>query len=199
MSDNNATNPVQLAAATATALRNADGAVVVADPFTPGVYHADPDAIIKSMFDRRDKRRAEFDALGELADAPLEAVKTALKAIGEDDDALLDFEKSLKDALLDLSGFKAVVVQMKGAKARIDPASVRGKFAEMEKALKARVDAEKPAEPVHTYCIKLTCTDKALAAVMKAAQKAGCADLYAASAQSDKAVKDINKWFEANA
>jgi hypothetical protein len=45
----------------------------------------------------------------------------------------------------------------------------------------------------------MTCTDKALAAVMKAAQKAGVSDLYAASAQSDKAVKDINKWFEANA
>jgi hypothetical protein len=196
---NEAINPVQLAAATATALRNADGTIVVADPFTPGTYHSDPDAIIKSMFARRDERRKDFDALGDVATADIGDVKLVYKSLEEDDDALLDFEKKLNAALLDLSGFKAVVVQMKGAKARIDPMSVRGKFAEMAKALKARVDAEKPAEPVHTYCIKLTCTDKTLAAVMKAAQKAGASDLFAAAAQSDKAVKDINKWFEANA
>jgi hypothetical protein len=173
-------------------------AVVVRDPFAPERYHADPMAIIKSMNARKKERKAQFDALGDIADAPLEAVKTLHNATEEDDDALLDFEKRLKDALLDLSGFKAVVVQMRGTKSRIDPASVRGKFAEIVKACKERIDAEKPPEPTHNYVVRMTCTDKALAAVMKAAQRAGCSDLYTAAAQGDKATRAIDKWFEEN-
>jgi len=173
-------------------------AVVVRDPFAPETYHADPMEIIRSMNARKRERKAQFDALGDIADAPLEAVKTLCNATEEDDDALLDFEKRLKNALLTLSGFEAVVVQMRGTKARIDPLSVRGKFAEIIKACKERIDAERPPEPTHTYCIRLTCTDKALAAVMKAAQRAGAADLYAAAAHTDKAVRTIEKWFEEN-
>lgn len=86
---------------------------------------------------------------------------------------------------------------------KADPACAYAKLDAAFKALKGKVDeleaAALPPEPVHSYVVRMTCTDKALAAVMKAAQKAGVSDLYAASAQSDKAVKDINKWFEANA
>jgi hypothetical protein len=86
---------------------------------------------------------------------------------------------------------------------KADPACAYAKLDAAFKALKGKVDELKaaalPPEPVHSYVVRMTCTDKALAAVMKAAQKAGASDLYAASAQSDKAVKDINKWFEANA
>ena len=173
-------------------------AVVVRDPFAPERYHADPMELIRSMNARKRERKAQFDALGDVATAPLGEVRTICEAVEGDDDALLDFEKRLKDALLDLSGFKAVVVQMRGTKARIDPLSVRGKFAEIVKACKERIDAEKPPEPTHTYCIRLTCTDKALAAVMKAAQRAGAADLYAAAAHTDKAVRQIEKWFDEN-
>lgn len=86
---------------------------------------------------------------------------------------------------------------------KADPACAYAKLDAAFKALKGKVDGLKaaalPPEPVHSYVVRMTCTDKALAAVMKAAQKAGAADLFAASAQSDKAVKDINRWFEANA
>ena len=86
---------------------------------------------------------------------------------------------------------------------KADPACAYAKLDAAFKALKGKVDEFKaaalPPEPVHSYVVRMTCTDKALAAVMKAAQKAGVSELYAASAQSDKAVKDINKWFEANA
>ena len=187
----NNTNPV--------AVRKDGGSIAVRDPFAAEVYHTSADSVIASIFERKRTRAAEFEALGDVAAAPLDAVKGVLKATEDDDDALLDYEKQLREALLAISGFKSVVVQMKGAKARIDPLSVRGKFAEIIKACRERIDAEKPAEPVHSYVVRMTCTDKALAAVMKAAQKAGVSDLYAASAQSDKAVKDINKWFEANA
>ena len=191
MDENTITNAV--------AVREDNGAIAVRDPFAPEIYHTTPDAIIASMFDRKRKRTAEFEALGDVADAPLDTVKGVLKATEADDDALLDYEKQLREALLALSGFKAVVVQMKGAKTRIDPLSVRGKFAEIINALKARVDAEKPKELTHTYVIRLTCTDKALMSVVKAAQKAGAEDVVSATAQSDKAVKAIQKWFEENA
>lgn len=173
-------------------------AVVVRDPFAPERYHADPMELIRSMNARKRERKAQFDALGDVATAPLDEVRAICEAVEGDDDALLDFEKRLKDALLDLSGWKAVVVQMRGTKVRIDPLSVRGKFAEIVKACKERIDAEKPPEPTHTYCIRLTCTDKALGAVMKAAQRAGAADLHAAAAHTDKAVRQIEKWFGEN-
>lgn len=184
---------------TPVAVRKDGGSIAVRDPFATEVYHATPDAVITSMFERKRTRAAEFEALGDIAAAPLDAVKGVLKATEADDDALLDYEKQLREALLALSGFKSVVVQMKGAKARIDPLSVRGKFAEIIKACRERIDAEKPAEPIHTYVIRLTCTDKALMSVVKAAAKYGAADVATATAQSDKAVRQIAAWFEANA
>ena len=181
------------------AVRKDGGTIAVRDPFAAEVYHTSADAVIASMFERKRTRAAEFEALGDVAAAPLDAVKGVLKATEGDDDALLDYEKQLREALLAISGFKSVVVQMKGAKTRIDPLSVRGKFAEIIKACRERIDAEKPAKPVHTYVIRLTCTDKVLMSVVKAAQKAGAVDVVSATAQSDKAVKQIAAWFEANA
>lgn len=173
--------------------------IVVCDPFAPDTFHAEPQAVISSMQSRKTLRAAQYDALGDLAAAPLDAVKALAKAVADDDKTLLDYEKRLNAALLDLSGFKAVIVQMKGSKARIDPLSVRGKFAEISKACKARVDDEKPPMPTHTYVIRLTVTDEDLNAVIKAAEKAGADGVCYAAAQSDKAVRQIAAWFEENA
>jgi hypothetical protein len=173
--------------------------VVVSDPFTADIYHGDAQGVIASITARKKARAEQFAALGDIAAAPLDAVKKLAKAVGDDDKTLVDYESKLKDALLYISGFKAVVVQMKGAKARIDPLSVRGKFAEIAKALKARIDAEKPPLPVHTYVVRLTVTDEGLNAVLKAAEKAGAQGVCYAAAQSDKAVKQIAAWFEQNA
>ena len=173
--------------------------IVVCDPFAPDTFHADLQAVIASMQSRKTLRAAQYDALGDLSAAPMDAVKALAKAVADDDKTLLDYEKRLNAALLDLSGFKAVIVQMKGAKARIDPLSVRGKFAEIAKACKARVDAEKPPMPTHTYVIRLTVTDDGLNAVLKAAEKAGADGVCYAAAQSDKAVRQIAAWFEENA
>ena len=181
------------------ARRNEAREVVVCDPFAPDTFHADAQGVIASMMARKKERAEQFAALGDIAEAPLDAVKAMAKAAGDDDKTLLDYERKLKDALLDISGFKAVVVQMKGAKARIDPLSVRGRLAEIAKACKARIDAEKPPMPVHTYVVRLTCTDDALAAVCKAAEKAGAYGVCVAAAQSDRAVKQIAAWFEENA
>lgn len=180
------------------AKRTDAGGVAIRDPFAPDVFHDNADAVVKSMFARRDARRADFIALGEIASAPLDAVKAVMKATEADDDALLEYEKALKDALLELAGMKSVIVQMKGARTRLDPLSVRGKFAEIIKACKARIDAAKPPKPKHTYALKLTCDDDALAAVLKAAAKYGAEDVCYAAAQSDKAARALYKWFEEN-
>ena len=197
MTDTDASNASN--ASNAVAKFGDDGkAIIVRDPFAPETYHTDALSLVRSMHERQAMRREMFAALGDLADARLDEVKAVRDATEDDDDALLEFEKNLKDALLALSGFKPVVVQMRGTKARIDPDSVRGKFAEIIKACKARIDAEKPPKPKHTYCVRMTCDDDALAAVLKAAKKYGAEDVCYAAAQSDKAVRRIAAWFEEN-
>jgi len=173
--------------------------IVVCDPFAPDTFHADPQAVIASMQSRKTLRAAQYDALGDLAAAPLDAVKALAKAVADDDKTLLDYEKRLNAALLDLSGFKAVIVQMKGAKANIDQLSVRGKFREIIGACKARIEAEEPPEPMNTFIVRMTCTGKALGKIRKAAEKLGVDDFCWRKAQSDKAVRQIAAWFEENA
>lgn len=85
---------------------------------------------------------------------------------------------------------------------KADPLSAYAVISSALKELKAKVAelkaAKEPPKPKHTYILKLTCEDKALTAVLKAAEKAGAADVCWASAQSDKAVKQIAAWFENN-
>lgn len=149
------------------------GVVVVQDPFAPDTWHraADADALVKSARARLAERRAQFAALGEIGDAPLDAVKELRKAVEADDKALRDFDGDLKDTLLELSGFKGFAVQVKGTGARIDPLSVRGGFADIIKALKAREDADRPAAPKHTYFYAVTATDAEHAALQRAIRK----------------------------
>lgn len=152
----------------------AGGEIVVQDPFSPEAYHraADVNAMIASARERLRERRAAFDALGELADAPLDAVRDLRKAVEADDAALRKFDTDMKEALLSISGFKAFAVQTKGTGARIDPLSVRGGFAEIVKALKEREDADKPDAPKHTYFYAITATDAEHAAIRRAIGKA---------------------------
>lgn len=137
-----------------------NGQIVVADPFNPTAYHVDAQSVIASMYARRDERRAEMDELGD-ADGNDPRVKALKRAIEDDDAALKDYKTALDDALLAMSGFKAVIVQMKGTKTRIDPLSVRGAFAKMLKDLNARLDAVKPPEETDKHLLLLDCTEKA--------------------------------------
>ena len=149
------------------------GAVVVRDPFDgERWYHAaNVAAFIGSARARLQERREQFAALGEIADAPLDAVKKLRWAIEADDKVLKDFDGKFKDALLDLSGFKAFVVQTRGTGAKIDPDTVRGKFAEMIAALKKREDAAKPPMPKHTYFYAVTATDAEHASLQRVMRK----------------------------
>lgn len=85
---------------------------------------------------------------------------------------------------------------------KADPACAYAKIADAFKALKERVEKLKadhtPPAPTHTYCIKLTATDKALAKIVKAAEKEGATDVCWATAQSDAACDEIAAWFQAN-
>ncbi len=184
--------------ARATAKRGEDGGIVVADPFREGEYHADAQSLIKSVHGKQYELRAAFEALGELDAAPTEAVKEMATALTDADKRLLAYTGDIADALLDMSGFRAVVTQIKGAKARIDPMSVRGRIAEMLKACKARLDAEKPPKPRHMYVLVMECDDDGLMATMKTAKKNGADGVTYAVPQSDKAVKQITAWLEDN-
>ena len=150
------------------------GAVVVRDPFDgERWYHAaNVAAFIGSARARLQERREQFAAIGDVADAPLDAVKKLRRDIEADDKTLRDFETKFKDALIDLSGFRAFVVQVRGAGARIDEAAVRGAFAQMVAALKGREDAAKPPMPKHTYFYAVTATDPEHTALRRAMHKA---------------------------
>jgi len=152
----------------------AGGEIVVQDPFSPEVYHraADVDAMIASARKRLRERRAAFDALGELWKAPLGAVRDLRKAVEADDAALRKFDADMKEALLDISGFKAFAVQTRGSGRKIDPLSVRGGFAGIVDALKTVEDAAKPDEPKHTYFYAVTATDAEHATIRKVIGKA---------------------------
>ena len=150
------------------------GAVVVRDPFDgERWYHAaNVAAFIGSARARLQERREQFAAINAMADAPLDAVKKLRREIEADDKALRDFETKFKDALIDLSGFRAFVVQVRGAGARIDEAAVRGGLAQMVAALKGREDAAKAAMPKHTYFYAVTATDPEHTALQRAMRKA---------------------------
>ena len=150
------------------------GAVVVRDPFDgERWYHAaNVAAFIGSARARLQERREQFAALGDVSTAPFDAVKKLRRDIEADDKALKDFDAKFKDALLDLSGFKAFAVQVRGTGKTIDPLSVRGAFAQMAATLKEREDAAKPALPRHTYFYAVTATDPEHTALQRAIRKA---------------------------
>lgn len=85
---------------------------------------------------------------------------------------------------------------------KADPTCAYAVLSEKLKAIKAKVAAFKaaalPPAPKHTYVLKLTATDAAMNKIVKAAVKEGADGVLVASAQSDKAVKQIVKWFEEN-
>ena len=55
-----------------------------------------------------------------------------------------------------------------------------------------------PKKPVHTYLVRITCTDDVLGKVVKDAVKKGAVDIVWCVPQSDKAVKAAQKLFEEN-
>ena len=161
------------------------GEIVVRDPFKPDAYHtsASVQELIASANEKVVELRGKFDALydkqvgddGETENVVLKptvavaAVKALAREIKDADKTLIDYDKKLKDALLDLSGFKAFTVQTKGTGTRIDPLSVRGKFAAMLENLEAdteRLDP-KPQMPVRKVALVLYATDKGVADLSK--------------------------------
>lgn len=167
-------------------------------------------SLVKFVNARRDEVLAEIEACAAKVNADNYAtpeVAAEVKRLKEVVEDLRDKGKKLVAEVCAATEAQRVLTAIDSRlwsySTKADPACAYAKLDAAFKALKGKVDELKaaalPPEPVHSYVVRMTCTDKALAAVMKAAQKAGVSDLYAASAQSDKAVKDINKWFEANA
>lgn len=157
----------------ALAHRDATDAVVIADPFDPAKFHHSASEIVASLNARLNADCKAVDDLGDLDDAPLAAVTAARKALEADDKAMLEYSKTMADALLDYYGLKAVIVQMQGPKSRIDPLSVRGKIRDRIALLKQREDADRPAEPVRNRVVILACNDSAWKTISGSIGRAG--------------------------
>lgn len=85
---------------------------------------------------------------------------------------------------------------------KADPECAYAKLSAALKQAKAKIAefkaANEPPVPKHTYLVRITCTDKALDKVLKAAAKDGAEDIMWCVPQSDKAVKAAQKLFEEN-
>lgn len=135
-----------------------------------------------------------------------DAVKSALKELKDAVEDLREKGKALVAEVCAQTDMQRVLSQIDSRlwsfKAKADPLCAYSILSNAYKSLKAKVDeykaANTPPEPTHTYVMKLTATDKALAKIANAAEKEGAADVCWASAQSDKAVRAIVKWFEEN-
>lgn len=84
---------------------------------------------------------------------------------------------------------------------KADPGCTYAKLSDAYKTLKAKVDSMKdahtPPAPRHTYVMQFELTDKELEKMLKDMAKSGIQFRYS-SAQSDKAVKQIDTWFKEN-
>ncbi len=153
------------------------GSVVVRDPFdaNKGVCVQSMDEAVayvtREVRLRRAERREQFNALGNLDAAPLDAVKKLRWAIEADGKSLLAAENGVRESALKLTGLEAIITQLRGNGSKIDPMSDRGAFAEMVAALKAREDAAKPAAPKHTYIYAVLATDAEHMALQRAIRK----------------------------
>ena len=145
-------------------------------------------SLVKYVNDRRDEVLAEIEACAAKVNADNYAtpeVAAEVKRLKEVVEDLRDKGKKLVAEVCAATEAQRVLTAIDSRlwsySTKADPACAYAKLDAAFKALKGKVDELKaaalPPEPVHSYA----------------------SDLYAASAQSDKAVKDINKWFEANA
>lgn len=166
------------------------------------------DALCAYIHQRKDALATEIRAVevtadnwnGETMKAMLKAIKDAIEDLRERGKRLVADVCAASDAQRVLSQIDS---RLWSFKAKADPLCAYEVLTEAYGKLKAKVDAFKaaatPPKPKHTYVVKVTCDDDALAAIAKAAQKAGAEEFFYAAAQSDKAVKQIAKWFEENA
>lgn len=134
-------------------------------------------------------------------------VKSALKSLKDAIEDLRDKGKRLVADVCAATDAQRVLSQIDSRlwsfKAKADPMCAYAVLDAEYKALKARVDEFKaaalPPMPKHTYVAKITATDAQLQKLAKAAQNEGVDEFFYASAQSDKAVKQIAAWFKENA
>lgn len=166
------------------------------------------DALCAYIHRRKDEIRAEIGAVKVTDDNwNSDAVKDALANLKKAVDDLRDKGKRLVQDVCAATDAQRVLTQIDARlwnfKTKADPACAYAVLDAEYKELKAKVDefkaAATPPKPKHTYVAKMTCDDDALAAIAKAAQKAGVDEFFYAAAQSDRAVKQIAEWFEANA
>jgi len=178
--------------------------LVVVDPFDPTKTHGATDIVgmVKDWRGRVEFWRGKVKDIVELGDQPLAVLKATRKQIADDDKALTSYAQKYADGVVEFCGLtdnvRALQVQIKGTGRSVEPTSIRGGFAEVMATLDAAIAAMTPPEPTHTYVVRLTCTDKVLDKTLKAAAKDGATDVLVGAAQSDKAVKQIAKWFAEN-
>ena len=166
-------------------------------------------SLVKFVNDRRDEVLAEIEACAAKVNADNYAtpeVAAEVKRLKEVVEDLRDKGKKLVAEVCAATEAQRVITAIDARlwsySTKADPACAYAKISAAFKALKDRVAKIKadhtPPAPMHTYCVKLTATDKALAKIVKAAEKEGAVDVCWATAQSDAACDEIAAWFKAN-
>lgn len=147
-----------------------------------------------TILEREREYKQEIAAVAaKLTPETFRETKDAWADLNKADDQLKALVKRIEAYAFGYAGVDALLTQVKATRKNL--AEIHDENWEKYLALR---DADKPAEPVHTYCIRVSCTDSVLNKVVKSAVKAGAGEVIVASPQSDKAVKTIQKWFEEN-
>lgn len=163
--------------------------------------------LCKYINDRKREILDEFAALEITADnfaSP--EVTEKIDALGDAVEDLRAKGKALVKAVCAETMAQAVLTQIDSRlwsfSTKADPNCAYAQLSAALKDAKAKVASFKaasiPAAPTHTYLVRMTCTDAALAKVLKAADKEGASGVLWCIPQTDKAVKAAQKIFEEN-
>lgn len=132
--------------------------------------------------------------------------KAAIEDLADAVEDLRETGKKLVKAVVAETEAQSVLTQIDSRlwnySTKADPECAYAKLSAVLKEIKAKVAAFKeaatPAAPARSFVVRIDATDKQFAKVADAATKAGCPFSAFATPQSDKAVKQIAKWFEEN-
>ena len=133
-------------------------------------------------------------------------VKAKLDAFADAVEDLRARGKKLVEAVCAATEAQRVLTQIDSRlwsfSTKADPMCAYALLSSALKAAKAKVAefeaANEPPAPKHTYLVRLTCTDKVLDKVLKAAQKDGAEGVVWCAPQTDEAVKAAQRIFEEN-
>lgn len=159
-------------------------------------------------------RHREAELLGRIAAVEVTAenyksdeVESAVKELADAVEGIRNIGKTLVARVCEETEAQRIITQIDSRlwnySTKLDSGCTYAKLSAALKEIKEKIAEFKKAnakpQPTHTYVIAVTCTDSALAKIMKAIEKESAGSYQYCAPQSDKAMKAIQKFFEENA